>query len=119
MPQRKSFLLPIDPQLFDVLRRWADDDLRSINAQIEYLLTELLNLLAPLDEPTVLVIDDYHLIHDAAIHASMAFFLQHLSPRLHVVLTSRRVPELPPAARRARGASGAGFQRDGIRRVST
>ena len=40
MPESKKFLLRLDPGLFDVLRRWADDELRSINAQIEYLLTE-------------------------------------------------------------------------------
>ena len=40
MPPPKRFLLRLDPRLFDALRRWADDDLRSVNAQIEYLLTE-------------------------------------------------------------------------------
>jgi hypothetical protein len=40
MPESKRFLLRLDPGLFDALRRWANDDLRSINAQIEYLLTD-------------------------------------------------------------------------------
>ncbi|HEX5194598.1 MAG TPA: hypothetical protein VFW09_17515 [Solirubrobacteraceae bacterium] len=40
MPETKRFLLRLDPRLFEALRRWAQDDLRSINAQIEYLLTE-------------------------------------------------------------------------------
>lgn len=40
MPDAKRFLLRLDPRLFEALRRWADDDLRSINAQIEYLLAE-------------------------------------------------------------------------------
>ena len=40
MPESKRFLLRLDPRLFEVLRHWADDDLRSINAQIEYLLTD-------------------------------------------------------------------------------
>jgi hypothetical protein len=40
MPDTKRFLLRLDPRLFEALRRWAQDDLRSINAQIEYLLTE-------------------------------------------------------------------------------
>jgi hypothetical protein len=40
MPDSKRFLLRLDPALFDAIRRWADDDLRSINGQIEYLLTE-------------------------------------------------------------------------------
>lgn len=40
MPDPKRFLLRLDPRLFEALRRWAKDDLRSINGQIEYLLTE-------------------------------------------------------------------------------
>jgi hypothetical protein len=40
MSESKRFLLRLDPRLFEALRRWADDDLRSINAQIEYLLTD-------------------------------------------------------------------------------
>lgn len=40
MAESKRFLLRLDPKLFATLRRWADDDLRSINAQIEYLLTD-------------------------------------------------------------------------------
>ena len=38
MADAKRFLLRLDPALFAALRRWADDDLRSINAQIEFLL---------------------------------------------------------------------------------
>jgi hypothetical protein len=38
--ESKRFLLRLDPRLFEAIRRWADDDMRSINAQIEYLLTE-------------------------------------------------------------------------------
>jgi hypothetical protein len=40
MPESKRFLLRLNPDLFAALRRWADDDMRSINAQIEFLLTE-------------------------------------------------------------------------------
>jgi hypothetical protein len=40
MAESKRFLLRLNPELFEALRRWADDDLRSINGQIEYLLTE-------------------------------------------------------------------------------
>ena len=39
MAEPKRFLLRLDPRLFEALRRWADDDLRSVNAQIEYLLS--------------------------------------------------------------------------------
>ncbi len=37
-PEKKPFLLRIDPQLFDALQLWARDELRSVNAQVEYLL---------------------------------------------------------------------------------
>lgn len=40
MAQRKSFLLRLPPGLADELNRWAKDELRSLNAQIEYLLRE-------------------------------------------------------------------------------
>ena len=40
MAQRKSYLLRIDPDLYRALERWAADDLRSVNAQIEFLLTD-------------------------------------------------------------------------------
>jgi hypothetical protein len=39
---RKNFPLRIDAQLFDQVRQWADDDLRSLNGQIEFLLRESL-----------------------------------------------------------------------------
>ena len=40
MAARKSFLLRLDPELYAALATWAADDLRSVNAQIEYLLAE-------------------------------------------------------------------------------
>ena len=42
MADRKAFLLRIDPQLLEAVQRWADDDLRSLNAQIEFLLRRTL-----------------------------------------------------------------------------
>ncbi len=38
MAERKAFLLRVDPALLEAVQRWADDDLRSLNAQIEFLL---------------------------------------------------------------------------------
>ncbi|MFN0136912.1 MAG: Arc family DNA-binding protein [Phycisphaerae bacterium] len=40
MADKKSFLLRLPAELLDELQRWAQDDLRSLNAQIEYLLRE-------------------------------------------------------------------------------
>ncbi len=42
MAERKAFLLRLDPGLLDALQRWAADDLRSLNSQIEFLLREAL-----------------------------------------------------------------------------
>jgi hypothetical protein len=39
---RKNFPLRIDAEILDAVRRWADDDLRSLNGQIEFLLRESL-----------------------------------------------------------------------------
>ena len=40
MEARKSFLLRIDPELWRELERWAQDELRSVNGQIEFLLKQ-------------------------------------------------------------------------------
>ncbi len=40
MTEKKRFLLRLDSDLYAMLEKWAADDLRSVNAQIEYLLTE-------------------------------------------------------------------------------
>lgn len=40
MSSRKPFLLRLDPALYDALERWAQQDLRSVNGQIEFLLKE-------------------------------------------------------------------------------
>ena len=43
MPERKPFLLRIDPAVLDAMQKWAADDLRSLNAQIEYVLRDALS----------------------------------------------------------------------------
>jgi hypothetical protein len=49
---RKAFLLRIDPRVLESLQRWADDDLRSLNGQIEYVLRRTLKAEGRLkDEP--------------------------------------------------------------------
>ena len=42
MADRKSFLLRLDPAVHEALQRWADADLRSLNAQIEFILRRTL-----------------------------------------------------------------------------
>jgi hypothetical protein len=42
MSQRKAFLLRADPQVMTAMQKWADDELRSLNGQIEYVLRRAL-----------------------------------------------------------------------------
>ena len=42
MAERKPFLVRLDPALHDAMQRWAADDLRSLNAQIEYVIRQAL-----------------------------------------------------------------------------
>jgi hypothetical protein len=51
MSKRKPFLLRIDPQVLEAVQRWADDDLRSLNAQIEFLLRRAVRETGRLKEP--------------------------------------------------------------------
>ncbi|MBK6769244.1 MAG: Arc family DNA binding domain-containing protein [Ardenticatenales bacterium] len=54
MAERKTFPLRMDPALFAALQRWADDELRSLNGQIEYVLRDALrrsSRLVPRDPP--------------------------------------------------------------------
>lgn len=51
MAEKKSFLLRIQPELYDALARWAQDDLRSLNGQIEFLLRQDLARAGRLPKP--------------------------------------------------------------------
>ena len=70
---------------------------------IETVLTTLLNDLGAVAGEIVLVLDDYHVIDARDVQDGMAFLLDHLPPRLHVVIASRADPALPLARMRARG----------------
>lgn len=67
------------------------------------LLASVLNNLARLSEPVTLVLDDYHLITNDAIHADADLLIERAPPQLHLVLTSRAEPPLALARLRARG----------------
>ena len=63
----------------------------------------LLNDLEPCSEKFALVLDDYHLIRNEAIHEFITELLIHPSPAMHLVLVTRRDPPLPLTSLRARG----------------
>jgi hypothetical protein len=58
MAPRKAFPLRLDPSVYDALQRWASDDLRSLNAQIEFLLRSSLQKAGRLPAAPAPVEDD-------------------------------------------------------------
>lgn len=67
------------------------------------LTTELSNGLDDLDDPIVIVLDDYHVIESSHVHRVLGELLAHPSPAAHFVILARRDPTLPLDALRARG----------------
>ena len=70
--------------------------------RVEMLLSTLINDLAVLTAPCLLVLDDYHLIQTPVIHRAIAFLLEHLPSQLHLVIATRADPPLPLSRLRAR-----------------
>lgn len=66
-------------------------------------LTSLVNELAELPQDISLILDDFHLIREQALHDSFRFVLEHLPRNMHLLLASRAEPALPLARLRARG----------------
>jgi LuxR family maltose regulon positive regulatory protein len=76
---------------------------RSAASHLDLLLTTFLNELASLPHRSILVLEDYHVISEPEIHASLSFVLEHLPITLHLVVISRMDPPLPLARLRAHG----------------
>jgi LuxR family maltose regulon positive regulatory protein len=70
---------------------------------LDAIVTSLINAISPMAVDAALVLDDYHLIITPAIHASVAFLLDHLPPHLHLIMLTRADPPLPLTRLRTRG----------------
>jgi LuxR family maltose regulon positive regulatory protein len=66
------------------------------------ILDEVINALAQLKEPAILVLDDYHTITNSLIHEMLEYFLEHQPRQAHLVIITRSDPPLPLARLRAR-----------------
>ena len=113
--------LSLDPDDSDPVRFWSYviEAVRTVNptvgdAALELLhapqvpplagaLPVLVNELAELGEPLVLVLDDYHVIADAHVHAGMVFLLDHLPPNVQLIVLTRSDPPFPVGRWRVRG----------------
>ena len=69
----------------------------------ESILTALLNEIATVEDDLVLVLDDYHAVDAEAVDDALNFLLDHLPPRMHLVIATREDPHFPLARLRARG----------------
>lgn len=86
-----------------VLEEKGDAPLPKDTAAIPSLLRALLNALSDGDEDLTLVLDDYQVIEEPAIHRSLGFLIMHAPPCLRLILATRIDPPLPLARLRARG----------------
>jgi LuxR family transcriptional regulator, maltose regulon positive regulatory protein len=80
--------------------------LRSTESQplaVESILTALINDLTAVRGGLVLVLDDYHAVDSGPVDDALAFLVDHLPPRVRVVIATREDPRLPLARLRARG----------------
>ena len=68
----------------------------------EAILIALLNEITTVPNPFLLVLDDYHVIDSRAVDQALTFFVEHLPPRMHLVITTREDPALPIPRLRAR-----------------
>ena len=66
------------------------------------LLTTLINELAAVPKPFIMVLDDFHLADMPQIDEGLTFLLDHLPPQMHLIMTTREDPGLPLARLRAR-----------------
>ena len=69
----------------------------------ESLLTALLNEISTVEDDFFLVLDDYHVIYTGAIDDALTFLVEHLPPRMHLVISTREDPNLPLPRLRVRG----------------
>ncbi len=70
---------------------------------IESALAPLVNDLAVIVEDLVMVLDDYHFIESAPVNRGVSFFLDHMPPRMHLIIATRVDPPLPLARLRGKG----------------
>ena len=69
----------------------------------ESILTELINEIDGMAKDVLLVLDDYHAVDSPRVDQQLAFLIEHMPARMHLVIATREDPNLPLARLRARG----------------
>jgi LuxR family transcriptional regulator, maltose regulon positive regulatory protein len=70
---------------------------------VESILTSLINDIGTISSDFAIVLDDYHLIKTDAIHIGITFLLDHIPPKMHLVIATRTDPALPLSRFRGKG----------------
>ncbi len=100
------FFVHLIASLQDTLKGAAEELMAFVRSpqpiQPKAMMSAVSNALVTDTQPVVMVLDDYHHIHEPNIHAAVQYLIEHASPRLHVVLCTRTDPPLPLARWRAR-----------------
>jgi LuxR family transcriptional regulator, maltose regulon positive regulatory protein len=93
-------LVSIDSRIGETMRPALYE---SQTPDIQLFVTNLINDIIVLEKELILVVDDYHVISNKAIHEGMTFFINHLPPFLHLIIATRADPPLPISRLRAQG----------------
>jgi LuxR family maltose regulon positive regulatory protein len=72
-------------------------------AQVEHVLADFIRGLMPLKREAMLILDDYHLIQNIEVHTALEYLIEHVPPRLHLVILTRSDPPLELARMRVAG----------------
>jgi LuxR family maltose regulon positive regulatory protein len=97
------FLAYLAAALRTLLQFPSSPDVPELSDPGETVLTVMLNRIADLPAPAILVLDDVHRVGASPVHDLLAFLVDNLPPTLHLVLATRADPPLPIARLRARG----------------
>lgn len=91
--------------LSDEVQGWLEDAHNTTDDSIDapLLITRLVNALLTTPQERALILDDYHLIHDASIHRAISQLIDNAPPTFHFIISSRSEPDLPLSRLRARG----------------
>lgn len=73
------------------------------HANIDTVISLLLNDLVEIQNEFILILDDFHLIQTPAVHQSLSYFIEHAPPKFHLIILTRTDPPLPLALLRGRG----------------
>lgn len=99
----KYILMALEKSVSGTVEYYASTDFSILVDSMDLLVNGLINRLSNMAYKIVLVIDDYHMVFEESIHDSLLYFINHLPPNVHIVITSRNIPPIKLARLRGHG----------------